>query len=524
MRDMRKIIKWPPSFRQLYLLLMLAILVSLPLSKYVASASQILLFIAWMAEGNFREKWLKFRSRPAIAIFMGLFLIHLAGMLWTSDVGAGWHDIKIKLPLLMLPLVLGTIDMPGRKEKALLLGAFVVGVFISVIAGFVVIQGWVDYEVNNFRDASIFISHIRFALLIDLAVFILFYYAFEQGRSLIGRMALLTLTLFLVAFLFMLKSLTGVVVLLLGGWLLAFRWTLKQSDQMARWFLTVALVTLPLLVILYGTNQVSRFYTIHDNWQSPDRETVNGNPYWHDTSNLHLENGHFVGLYLCEVETREAWNRISSYDYDGLDRKGQEIKYTLRRYLTSMGYRKDSVGVSRLMPDDVRLIEDGYANSRYKETQRFSNRIYELIWEGDIYRKGGNPSGHSFTQRLEFLKAGWAVFKDQPVFGVGTGDLQQSFDAKYIELDSSLDPKWRLRAHNQFLTFMIALGLVGFLLAMGALIIPPIIEKRLGSYFFLMFILVGLLSMLNEDTLETQAGVAFFAFFYSFFTFFHERN
>jgi len=31
------------------------------------------------------------------------------------------------------------------------------------------------------------------------------------------------------------------------------------------------------------------------------------------------------------------------------------------------------------------------------------------------------------------------------------------------------------------------------------------------------FFCIALLSMLNEDTLETQAGVTFFAFFYCFF-------
>jgi hypothetical protein len=34
-----------------------------------------------------------------------------------------------------------------------------------------------------------------------------------------------------------------------------------------------------------------------------------------------------------------------------------------------------------------------------------------------------------------------------------------------------------------------------------------------------MFLLVTLLSMLNEDTLETQAGVAFFCIFYCLFVF-----
>ncbi len=520
----RDLLKWPPSFRSGYLLLLLAVLVSLPLSKYVASASQILLLILWVAEGGWKKKWELFRNRPAIWIFLTLFFLHLAGLLWSHDLAYGWHDIKIKLPLLILPLVLGTIEPMDEREKRFLLGGFVVAVLVSALAGLLVLMGWVPYEMSSYRDASLFISHIRFALLIDLAVFILFYYAFESGLSTRQRILILLPALFMTGFLLLLKSITGLVVLILGGWLLALRWTIKQSDMMLKWFLVVGLVTAPLLVALYLSTQVSQFYTVYDNLTDSARVTVNGNPYWHDTLNTQLENGHLVGLYICETELRDAWNRVSSHDYDGLDKKGQEIRYTLRRYLTSLGYRKDSVGVTRLDQEDILLIERGYANSRYREPNRFSNRIYEIIWEIDVYQKGGNPSGHSVTQRLEYLKAGWAIFSKNPVLGVGTGDVQQAFQKQYEEMQSRLHPDWRLRTHNQFLTFMLTFGISGMILILLALILPPVLEKRLGSYFFLMFILVGLLSMLNEDTLETQAGVAFFAFFYSFFTFFDGRK
>jgi hypothetical protein len=232
-----------------------------------------------------------------------------------------------------------------------------------------------------------------------------------------------------------------------------------------------------------------------------------------------LENGYHVGLYLCIPELSEAWKKVSNMDFNGPDRKGQELKYTLVRYLTSLGLRKDAYGVSQLKPEDVRLIEDGMANCIYRQPKRFSVRIYETIWEFDQYRKGANPSGHSVTQRIEYLKTGWAIFRDQPVFGVGTGDTKMAFDGKYVEMNSRIDPAWRKRAHNQFLTFLVAHGIIGFVLILSAIVVPVITEKRRSTVFILMFLVVALLSMLNEDTLETQAGVAFFAFFYCLFVF-----
>lgn len=505
--------------RNAYLLILLVLLVTLPLSKYVASAAQIVLAALWLAEGGFREKWDRFRSRPAIWIFLILFAVHLAGMLWTSETSFGIHDLKLKLPLLILPIVLGTIEPLKSKELRVLLGGFVLAVIIGSLFSLSIMLGFGPSDYTSDRATSLFISHIRFALMIDIAIFILFFYLFslKPRKSLLFLLS--SFALYLIVFLLLFKSLTGLVVLILGGMLLAIRWAFRQKELMIRWFVLVAVVTLPVLVGFYLSNQWNRFHTVRDDMDHLETTTARGNYYWHDLSNPMTENGWRVGLYQCEPEMREAWNQVSGMKYDGPDQKGQELKYTLIRYLTSLGLRKDAYGVSQLTPQDISLIEKGFASSLYREPKRLRVRIYETIWEIDQYRNGSNPSGHSVTQRLEYLKTGWAIFLDQPLTGVGTGDTQQAFDQKYVELNSPLDQAWRLRAHNQFLSFLIAFGLIGFILILMALILPAILEKRFGSYFVLMFFITAMLSFLNEDTLETQAGVAFFAVFYSLFVF-----
>ncbi len=524
------------SFRNAYLLVILVMLGSLPLSKYVASASQILLVALWLVEGRFLEKWNRFRARPAIWIFLLIVAVLLIGMLWTDDLPFGFHDLKLKLPLLLLPIVFGTIPQISRKELRFLLLGFVLAVIIGSLFSLSIMLGIGPADYTSDRETSLFISHIRFALMVDLAVFILFYYIVNPGGNagdgdantgdrrspLRGRsfdFRLLPFALYLIIFLFLLKSLTGLVVLILGGMILALRWGLKQSDLMVKWFVVVGVLTLPLLVAVYLSDQVGKFATVRDDIGNLDRVTAKGTAYWHDMENRMVENGYRVGLYQCETEMRDAWNQRSNLNYDGLDHKNQELKYTLIRYLTSLGLRKDAYGVSQLTGQDVSLIEKGFANSLYRQPRRLRVRIYETIWEIDQYRKGANPSGHSVTQRLEYLKTGWAIFTDHPWIGVGTGDTKQSFDKKYTELKSRLDPAWRLRAHNQFLSFLIAFGILGFTLIMTSLILPAILEKRFNSYFVLMFFIAAMLSFLNEDTLETQAGVAFFAVFYSLFIF-----
>jgi hypothetical protein len=507
------------SFRNVYLLLLFVIAVSMPLSKFLASAAQIFLAATWLAEGRFDEKWRRIKMKPQILFFTLLFIVPLLAMTYTSDISYGMKELRVKIPLLMMPLVLGSIKQLNRRELMFILGGFVVAVIIGALISLSIMLGIGPLTYTSDRESVLFISHIRFALMVVLAIFILFYYAFQPMTPMRTHVALVLGGLGLILFLFMLKSLTGVVILVVGGWLLALRWSLKLSDMMLRWFLIVGLATIPVLVGFYLTDQISRFYTIHDSSEQLDLVTVKGNPYWHDTANPMIENGYHVGYYLCVTELKEAWTQVSELDYEGPDRRGQELKYTLIRYLTSMGLRKDAYGVSQLKPDDIELIENGFGNCLYKNPKRFRVRIYETIWEIDQYRHGDNPSGHSVTQRLEYLKTGWAIFKDQPIFGVGTGDTKIAFDQKYEQLKSPLDPVWRQRAHNQYLTFLLSFGIVGFILIFSAVLIPVVFEKRKNNFLILMFLLVSLMSMLNEDTLETQAGVVFFAFFYCLFVF-----
>ena len=62
-----------------------------------------------------------------------------------------------------------------------------------------------------------------------------------------------------------------------------------------------------------------------------------------------------------------------------------------------------------------------------------------------------------------------------------------------------------------------AFGIIGMFWFLGALFYPIIAEKKILDFFYLTFFTIAFLSMLTEDTLESQAGVTFFAFFNSLF-------
>ncbi len=502
---------------------------SLPLSIYTTSMAEILLLANWILEGNFRRKFNKFVSNKGLWLITSLYLLHLVGLIHTSDFDYALHDLKIKLPILILPLIIGTSEKSSPLRIKIILMFFVMAVVVSTLISFGIFLHIIPYEYYDIREISIFISHIRLALMVNLSAFILVYYCLISPKELrisnsLCIFVVLPVFLWLAFFLVILKSFTGIIVFLCVSFILGLILSGKIDNVIPRFLLRVFLITMPLLIASYIAMSIDRFYDREEvDFSELEEYTSRGNRYYHDTTKKAIENGNYVWLYINEKELRKEWNKISELPYKGKDNKKQLIKYTLIRYLTSKGLRKDAEGVKKLTEEDIRAIENGLANHIFLERYSIYPRVYEIIWEIDGYIKGKDPSGHSVAQRIVYLNAAKEIISKNFIIGVGTGDVQRSFNEYYANSDTKLRKNVRLRAHNQYVTFLITFGVIGFIIAMVALVGPVFILHKWRDYLFILFFLIALLSMLNEDTLETQTGVSFFMYFYSLLLFGREK-
>jgi hypothetical protein len=274
------------------------------------------------------------------------------------------------------------------------------------------------------------------------------------------------------------------------------------------------------LSAIYISRIVKDYYkVIPVDFSKLEKVSSRGNPYQHNVLSRQTENGNYLFIYIQPEELRAEWNKRSSIPFDGRDKKNQLIINTLVRYLASKGLRKDADGMNDLSDNDIRAIEKGTANVVF--TWKFSIRgqVHELLWGLDEYRRSGDPTGSSLMQRLEFWKASGGIIKDHWLTGVGTGDMNEAFREQYEKMNSRLAPEQRWRSHNQFLSVFVGFGIFGLLWFLFAILFHPIALGRFRDYFFLVFFIIAMLSMIPEDTIESQLGVTFFALFYSFFLF-----
>lgn len=513
--------------KNIYTWILVLLAVCMPVSEFGISVSMFLLAINWLIERGYKEKWRRLKSNKSLLIFLAFLLVHVLWLINSSDLKYGLHDLKIKLPILILPFILGSGKPLQRKDINTILWFFTTSVLAASFISLGAYLGFGGFEYTNIREISLFISHIRFALMIDLAIFHVIYDLYNNTKRqkvwLSGFKFLIII--WLIVFLLLLKSMTGIVILIIVGTVLSIIYIWKLSNFMLKYFLSILLITSFMVIVFIVSNYYARFSFVEPvEIENLEEETFNGNTYVHEIENTQLENGKRVWLYYCEEELINSWNSRSEFDFWGEDKKGQDLRITLIRYLTSKGFRKDSFGLASLGEDDIRNIENGLANYIYADKISFYPVFYEIMWQIREYRNGGDPSAHSITQRFEYFNTGISIVRNYFWFGVGTGDVPGAFEEQYNTDNSQLTIEWRLRAHNQYLTFLVSFGSFGFILIIFILLFPVFYKKAWKSYYSGVFLAIVFLSMLNEDTLETSVGAVFFAYFYALFLFSNQAN
>ena len=118
----------------MYLLGLATILCGLGWSNILMSIGQFIIIGNWIIEFDFKRKLAKLKTTPLIWIVLGLFLIHVVGLLWTSDFKYASKDITTKLPLLAFPIIIGSTKKLRLVEWKLLLGVYAITLFILTIA------------------------------------------------------------------------------------------------------------------------------------------------------------------------------------------------------------------------------------------------------------------------------------------------------------------------------------------------------------------------------------------------------
>lgn len=458
-----------------------------------------MLLANWVFEGRWREKWQMARSSRLLQAVAVLFLLHAVGLMWTSNLPSGLHVMERLLPWLAVPLVVLTTPPPEGRARNTILGLYVGTVFVVTVIGLI---RWFTIPALPYRDIVPFISHIRFALNVCLVLFIVGSWTLKR-RHFAG----ILLVLWFLAFLFLLRSYTAFVVLLIASLVVVFH--LRR-----RWLWFAVWLAVVGGIAAYVTVEYRNYYSLSPLATKPlARTTAAGRPYQHLHDGL-VENGNYVNNYLCREELRIAWPKRSRVPLDSLTASGYSVEASLIRYLNTLSLPKDSLGVMTLTAAQIREVENGISNPVYIHGSLPRKMLYVIFFEYENYRCYRAVEGFSMLQRFELWTAATHIIARHPWTGVGTGDLSDAMEEDFRFTNSPLQ-KSELLPHNEYLTLTAMLGIPAFvLLAFFFLRAAPRLRRQ--GLLMVAWTVAILVSCLTENTLDSLAGILFSTWFMAF--------
>lgn len=325
----------------------------------------------------------------------GLYLLLVFGAWQTTDWAYYFERLRVKIPLLALPLALPGWPVFSRRERTwLLYGAalFVAVVLAGVLANYALHFGAINGLVERGKPVPVPRNHIRFSLIVALATLCALGAFRLSGRR---RWAVLAAALFVGQHFLAVRS--GLVGAYAGGGALVLWWMWKSNGGWA-WLGLVGLVLLPLVAYL-----------------------------------------------------------------------------TVPSLRTKIQYAR-----------------------------------YELLHRD----KSVDQAEYSDEGRLASWRIGLDLWRENPVFGVGPGNLLLATDDRYAIEYPGVKGK---RPHNQFISALAGSGLVGFVVTVVCFVLLFRHGWRRRLPVYLAAWLVLFLSCLVENTLENTVGVSLFVVVLIFF-------
>jgi O-antigen ligase len=142
----------------------------------------------------------------------------------------------------------------------------------------------------------------------------------------------------------------------------------------------------------------------------------------------------------------------------------------------------------------------------------FKQKVHYMSW--DIGKHSlGEGANYSDSERIGSIQVGWEIWRDNPLVGVGFGDIKDQCIERYRAVFGP--EKYVLYPHNQYLFIAVAAGIIGLFFFLIVFLFPYYFWRNtLDPLLVTLGIMVGF-AFLIDNVLERSVSVGFYAFFLS---------
>jgi hypothetical protein len=479
----------------------IGIAIGLPWSKIPLSLATMLLGLNVILLNDWKKVFSVWFSNKILLFLIAFVAFEWLSLLWSSNLTYGLDDVRRKLPLLVLPLCISVIPLTKVQWKWVAL-FFLGSLFITTGINYAFYAKWIGNKTYlDYRNISLFISHIRLALLVVAGIVICIFWWIKKEQFRFLTFPLIAWFLFYTNISQVGFGYVGLGICVLFAFYLFI--VTRKKAILKYGLLVFASISIGFAGFLLYSNLQPIPQKVK--YVQEPKFTKSGNPYLFSKEPL-WENGYPIMAFINEKELKTAWEKRSKLNYE-TGKGDEQLKFIIWHFMASKNLHKDKEGVAQLSDKEIKAIEERIP-SVVMLKGGFNARFYEIRNQ----LADTEPNGKSLLMRLIYFKLGCQITKENFPFGVGSGDVQDAFNAKYEKNSFGLSKEYWNRAHNQYLTVLISSGIIGFILFLFIWFTIIRTSFKSKQYLFSLLTVLVLSSFLSEDTLESQTGVTIAAF------------
>ncbi|KZS41440.1 hypothetical protein AWE51_22315 [Aquimarina aggregata] len=165
----------------------------------------------------------------------------------------------------------------------------------------------------------------------------------------------------------------------------------------------------------------------------------------------------------------------------------------------------------------VSVVSGIYLSPRLNQKSSAFFRTFDFDMEVIITKNRITETKNTVEHRMLISYLAFSIIKENPIFGVGTGDYKQELLKKYKLINFKAGVKSVFNTHNQYIEEYLKVGFLGGITILGLIFIFYKLSLDHKSYMMFYVTLYISIVCLTESFFVRHHGVAFSVFFIAFF-------
>ena len=129
--------------------------------------------------------------------------------------------------------------------------------------------------------------------------------------------------------------------------------------------------------------------------------------------------------------------------------------------------------------------------------------------------KDGNYN--SVNIRVGILECSTFLIKENWMWGVGIGDVQENLNQCYQKFDTAGYSGQNYNTHNEYLSNWLSAGILALFCLVGTILLMMLLSLKFNNFLLLAFTIFISVCFLTENVLARNDGILLYCFILSFF-------